>query len=182
MQTYVLVAYASKYGATREIAERICQVLNASGLVADAEPIHEIRDLTPYTAVVLGSAIYAGQWMGEAIAFLKEHELLLARRPVWFFSSGPTGEGDPVELLKGWRFPEAHKALSERIQPRDTTVFHGALQMNRLNFAEKLIVKGVKAPVGDFRDWQAVTTWAERIAEALTQVAQPSHNNTPSQA
>lgn len=170
MQTYVLVAYASKYGATQEIAEKIGQVLNASGIVTDVEAIEQVRDITPYTAVVVGSAVYAGQWMGEAVGFLKTHEFQLAQRPTWFFSSGPTGEGDPAELMKGWRFPEGQKALADQIRPRDIMLFHGEIDMGKLNFAEKLIVKGVRAPTGDFRDWSAITAWAIKIAEALTTV------------
>ncbi len=170
MQTYVLVAYASKYGATKEIAEKIGQVLNASGIVTDVEAIEQVRDLKPYTAVILGSAVYAGQWLGEATAFLKAHEIELAQRPTWFFSSGPTGEGDPIELMKGWRFPEGQKAFAEHIQPRDIMLFHGALDLGKLNFAEKLIVKGFKAPTGDFRDWSVITGWAVQIVEALTAV------------
>jgi hypothetical protein len=29
------------------------------------------------------------------------------------------------------------------------------------------MLKMVKAPVGDFRDWQAIVAWAGEIAEAL---------------
>lgn len=170
MQTYILVAYASKYSATKEIAEKIGQVLNASGLVTDVESVEQVRDIKPYTAFVVGSAVYAGQWLSEAVAFLRAHESLLAQRPTWFFSTGPTGEGDPVELMKCWRFPEGQKALAERIQPRDMMFFHGNIAINKLNFAEKLIVKGVKAPIGDFRDWSAVTAWAISIAEGLANV------------
>jgi menaquinone-dependent protoporphyrinogen oxidase len=170
MQTYVLVTYASKYGATKEIAEKIGQVLNASGIVTDVEATDQVRDLKPYTAIIVGSAVYAGQWMGEAVGFLKAHELELAQRPTWFFSSGPTGEGNPVELMKGWRFPEGQKPLIEHIHPRDVMLFHGDIAMSKLNFAEKLIVRGVKAPTGDFRDWNAITAWAIQIAEALTSV------------
>jgi len=86
---------------------------------------------------------------------------------VWLFSSGPTGEGDPVTLTKGWRFPTAQKSIADRIHPRDIAVFNGILDMEKLNFAEKLIIKGVKAPVGDFRDWDAITDWAASIVGAL---------------
>jgi menaquinone-dependent protoporphyrinogen oxidase len=116
---------------------------------------------------VLGSAVYAGQWRKEAVDFLKAHEVELTTMPVWFFSSGPTGEGNPVELMHGWRFPEALKAIADRIHPRDIAFFHGELDMNRLNFGEKLIVKGLHAPIGDFRDWVVIHDWADTIAQSL---------------
>jgi menaquinone-dependent protoporphyrinogen oxidase len=171
MNNQVLVAYATKHGATAEIAEKIGQVLRQAGLGTDVLPAERVGDLTPYQAVVLGSAVYAGRWRKEAATFLEVNEKQLSERTVWLFSSGPLGEGDAVELMKGWRFPEAQKPIADRIQPRDIAFFHGALNMKKLSFPEKLIVKGIKAPVGDFRDWDAITSWAADIADALKEVA-----------
>lgn len=170
MENNVLVAYATKYGATKEIAKRIGEVLRQEGLNPGVMPANEARNLDQYQAVVLGSAVYAGQWRDEASTFLKENESKLALMPVWLFSSGPTGEGDPVELMSGWQFPETLKPIADRIQPQDIVFFHGKLDSKSLNFAEKLIVKGIKAPMGDFRDWEAITAWAEGIRESLNDV------------
>jgi menaquinone-dependent protoporphyrinogen oxidase len=167
MNTRVLVTYASKYGATTEIAEKIGQVLRGAGLTVDVLPTDRIDGISIYSAVVLGSAVYAGQWREEAITFLKAYEYTLADMPVWFFSSGPTGEGDPVELMKGWQFPKAQQLIANHIKPRDTVLFHGFLNMNELNFAEKILIKGLGAAVGDFRDWDSITAWANGIAEVL---------------
>lgn len=167
MQPKVLVAYATKYGATAEIAQRIGQVLREPGLQAEVLPADRVHDLSPYQAVVLGSAVYAGMWRKEAVEFLTVHEAALAQRPVWLFSSGPTGEGDPVQLMKGWSFPEAQRAIADRIRPRDVVLFHGLIDPKRLSLPEKLIAKGVKAPLGDFRDWEAITAWAAAVARAL---------------
>jgi menaquinone-dependent protoporphyrinogen oxidase len=167
MDNRILIAYATKYGATAEIAEKIGQVLRQAGLRADVLPADRVRDLTPYKAVVLGSAVYVGQWRKEAATFLEDNEKELAERPVWLFSSGPTGEGDPVHLMKGFRFPEAQQPIADRIRPRDIAFFHGVLDMKELSLADKLIVKGIKAPVGDFRDWDAITSWAAAIADVM---------------
>jgi menaquinone-dependent protoporphyrinogen oxidase len=167
MDKQVLVAYATKYGATAEIAEKIGQVLHQAGLPTDVLPVDRVSDLTPYKAVVLGSAVYIGQWRKEAVKFLKANETVLADKPVWLFSSGPTGEGDPVELAQGWRFPGKLQSIADRIAPHDIAVFHGAVDMNKLNFIEKWMLKNVKAPIGDFRDWEAITSWATAIADEL---------------
>jgi menaquinone-dependent protoporphyrinogen oxidase len=171
MDTKVLVAYASKHGATAEIAEKIGQALREAGLDAEVLPAERVSDLSPYKAVILGSAMYVGRWQKEASKFLEKNEKALAERPVWIFSSGPTGEGDPVELSSGWIFPKGLQAIADRIKPRDIAIFHGSLDMDKLGFLEKQMIKGVKAPVGDFRDWQAITAWAKAIAEALKQAA-----------
>jgi menaquinone-dependent protoporphyrinogen oxidase len=167
MEKKVLVAYATKYGASQEIAERIGVTLKGAGMNVDVRPAGQVSDLAPYRAVVLGSAVYAGQWRPEAARFLETNEGALAGLPVWLFSSGPTGEGDPVELMKGWRFPENLQPVAERIGPRDTAFFMGEIDPHKLNLAEKLIVKGIKAPTGDFRDWDSIEAWAEDIAETL---------------
>ena len=169
MDNQVLVVYASKYGATAEIAEKIAQVLRQAGLRTDVSPAGRIRDLTPYQAVVLGSAVYIGKWLKEAEKFLRANEKALAERQVWLFSSGPTGKGDAVELLQGWRFPAELKPIADHIQPRDIAVFHGNADMKKLNFIEKQMLKTVKASVGDFRDWEAITAWARGIADGLKQ-------------
>jgi menaquinone-dependent protoporphyrinogen oxidase len=167
MDVQVLVAYATKYGATAEIAEKIGQVLRQAGLRTDVLPTDRVSDLTPYNAVVLGSAVYMFRWRKEAVKFLQANEKMLAERPVWLFSSGPTGEGEPVAFMKGLRFPEALQPIADRIRPRDIAVFHGALDMKKLNLIEKWMIKNTKTPLGDFRDWDAITSWAAAIAEAL---------------
>jgi menaquinone-dependent protoporphyrinogen oxidase len=175
MDEHVLVTYASKHGATAEIAEKIGAVLREAGLTADVLPVERIEDLHGYTAVVLGSAVYVGKWIKEAAKFLDKNEQFLAQVPVWLFSSGPTGEGDPVELLQGWQFPEELQEEVQYVQPQEVTVFHGDLQPDKLSFLEKSMIKMVKAPVGDFRDWEAITAWAREIATALKEELPEPH-------
>jgi menaquinone-dependent protoporphyrinogen oxidase len=167
MEKKVVVAYGTKYGATAEIAEKIGQVLRQEGLHADVLPADRVTDLSAYDAIVLGSAVYIGRWRKEAAKFLEANQAALAEKPVWLFSSGPTGEGDPAELTQGWKLPGKLQPIADRIGPRDTAVFHGASDPEKLNFLEKWMLKNVKAPVGDFRDWQAIVSWAEGIAKEL---------------
>lgn len=168
MEGNILVAYASKYGATREIAEKIGEVLRREGLQADVLPVTGIRDLDPYRVVIMGSAVYIGQWPKEAVAFLQAYEKTLASRPVWLFSSGPTGLGDPVELVGGWRLPAGMRPVVERIQPRDTAVFHGWINPEKINRIEKWAIQNlVKKPFGDFRDWDMIVNWTTQIAAAV---------------
>jgi len=167
MDTKVLVAYASKYGATAEIAGKIGEALKQEGLQADVVPVKSVKNLGDYKEVVIGSAMYMGMWRREGANFLKKNEKLLAERRVWIFSTGPSGKGDPVELLKGVRVPINVKPIIERIKPRDTAVFHGNLNEKKMNFLEKWVVKRVGGGFGDFRDWDMITKWAKGIAEAV---------------
>jgi menaquinone-dependent protoporphyrinogen oxidase len=119
----------------------------------------------------LGSAVYIGQWRKEAAKFLQTNETALAEKLVWLFSSGPPGEGDPVELAEGWRFPGKLQPVADRIGPRDIALFHGAVDPSKLNFLERWMAKNTDTPVGDFRDWEAITSWATAIAGELQEEA-----------
>jgi menaquinone-dependent protoporphyrinogen oxidase len=168
MYQKVLVAYASKYGATREIAVKVGEVLLQAGLQADVCPVAGVQDLAPYQAVILGTAVYVGKWPKEAADFFKNYEKSLAQRAVWIFSSGPTGKGDPIELVEGWRLPAELKTVADRIRPRDITIFHGYINPDKVNAIEKWAVKSlVKKPFGDFRDWEAIVSWTTRISAVL---------------
>jgi menaquinone-dependent protoporphyrinogen oxidase len=165
----ILVTYASKYGATAEIAGKISDLLLQVGLQVDLFSVDNVRDLAPYHAVILGSGVYIGQWNKKAAVFLQNNEEALTERQVWLFSSGPTGVGDPVELLNGWRLPAALQPVANRIQPRDTVVFHGFINPGKLNFIQKLAIKNiVKKPFGDYRDWDAIAAWTGSVAKALS--------------
>jgi menaquinone-dependent protoporphyrinogen oxidase len=167
MAIKVLVAYGSKHGATREIAERIGAALQKEGFDADILSADEVGDPSVYDAFVIGSASYFGNWRKEAAALLGGNEYLLSRRPVWLFSSGPTGEGDPLEFTKGRRLPRSLEPIAESIKPRDIALFSGQVDPEKLGFVEKRAVKAAKAPIGDFRDWNAISSWARNIAESL---------------
>src|SRR5439155_26672025 len=70
--------------------ERIAEQLRAAGLEVDVQPVKAIRELG-YDAVVLGSAVYYGSWMKQAVNFARRNQTILSSRPVWLFSSGPLG-------------------------------------------------------------------------------------------
>jgi menaquinone-dependent protoporphyrinogen oxidase len=168
MTNPIVIAYATKYGATEEIAAKIGDTLKQASMSVEVLPADQVKDTAAYSAIVLGSAVYAGMWRKEAFDFLETDEAWLSDRPVWLFSSGPTGEGDASQIIKGWRFPEAQQPIADRIKPHDVAFFHGFINLKKLDLADKLIVKGIKAPTGDFRDWNVIAAWATGIAEALT--------------
>ena len=167
----LLVAYASKYGSTAEIAEIIGKELGKRHYEVDVKSEDDVDSLAGYDGFVIGSALYAGGWMKSAAAFLHSNQDLLAGHPVWLFSSGPTGQGDPNEIMDGWTFPEDLKTALEKIGPKDVILFHGKIDPDRLSATEKMIIKSVNATVGDYRDWLVVRGWARRIDLDLKAVA-----------
>lgn len=169
MSKRILVAYVSKHGATKEMAEKIAEELRRSGLDVDVSSPNGYADRAAGPdAVVFGSAVYFGSWPKKTIAFLHAWENLAAAPPIWLFFSGPTGDGDPkAQTMGGQGIPKRQRPVIERIKPRDIAFFRGKVDAAQLNFLERWALKKVKAPLGDFRDWSAISSWATTIAEGI---------------
>lgn len=166
----ILVAYASKYGATEEIAECIGLALSQAGHQVSILPVDEVTNVSTYDVFVIGSAVYVGQWRRQAVKFLRKYKHELASKQVWLFSSGPTGNGNPVDIMKGWKYPPTLQFLIKAIKPQDIALFHGQLNTEKLNLIERFLVKRIKAPTGDFRDWTTIEHWATNIANNVKSV------------
>ncbi len=159
----VLVAYASKHESTQGIAERIAEKLRQMGKQVDVRQVDTVKDAGSYEAYVIGSAIYFGSWLKEATEFVHRNQEALSGRPVWLFSVGPLG----TDFLDDEQQPKEKAEFQQAIRPRDHRVFFGVLDHNRLSFTERMMAKALRAPEGDFRDWQAIDAWAEGIARHL---------------
>lgn len=175
----VLVAYASRHGATAGIAERIAERLRVAGLEAEARPVNAVRDLAAYDAFVIGAAAYMFHWMKEATAFVRRNRVFLASRPVWLFSSGPLGTEATDEQGQDLRVVSEPKEVVElraAVRPRDHRVFFGAFDrhMKAVGFTERFVMMMPAAraafPEGDFRDWAEIEAWADGIARELAPV------------
>jgi menaquinone-dependent protoporphyrinogen oxidase len=164
----ILVVVATKHGATAEIGRRLAADLSAApagrrtGLSALALPARQAPDPAPFDAVVLGSAVYAGSWLDAARDYATHYAAALRSRLVWLFSSGPIGDpphppDEPYDI----------SALTEITGARGHRVFPGRVDLDLLGPGERAMVTAMRAPVGDFRDWAAVTAWAAEIATTV---------------
>jgi menaquinone-dependent protoporphyrinogen oxidase len=159
----VLVAVASRYGATQEIGEDIARVLTDHGLDVNVRRAEALDDAARYDAVVLGSAVYMGQWLPAAKRYVDRYGEKMAERPTWLFSSGPLGlplrpkEEEAVSLASVWT----------KTRAADHRLFAGKLDRSRLGFRDRAVVNAVRVPEGDFRDWDDIEAWACSIAETL---------------
>jgi menaquinone-dependent protoporphyrinogen oxidase len=173
----ILVAYASKHGATGEIAEWIAKGLRTAGQPAVALPVQGKIRLDDYEGFVVGSATYSTHWLKDATAFVSNNRRLLAKRPVWLFSSGPLGAGatrcTPDDLSAAFE-PREIRWLRSAIHPREHRIFPGALDPRKLSDAELWCLKRPATremlPEGDFRDRDQIQGWAESIAAELRQL------------
>lgn len=173
----VLVAFASRHGATRGIAERIAGTLRTAGMDADLQAAASVQDVAQYDAFVIGSAAYTFHWLKEAADLVRRHRSELAAKPVWLFSSGPLGDDTVDAKGKDPRVESAPKEfadLAEEIHPRDLRVFFGAWdpEAKPIGLMEKLMhmmpAAAEALPAGDFRDWEEIDAWADGIATELS--------------
>jgi len=160
-----LVTVATRHGATAEIGEAIAEQLRSMGLDVDVIPPDQVRSLAPYGAVVVGSGVYLGRWLAPAREFVTDHAEELRRLPVWLFGSGPiTPVEDEADMVDG-------KQLRELVGARDNRLFAGQLERDGLGIFERVSVRMVGSPWGDYRPWDDIRRWASGIAEALTSEA-----------
>lgn len=177
---HVLVAYASRHGATQGIAERVAETLRASGLEVEALGVKEVKSLAGYDAFVIGSAAYMFHWEKDASSFVRRHREEIAAKPVWLFSSGPLGT-EPLDEQgrdqKVTAIPKEIPDLIGAVNAREHRVFFGAYEQGRkpVGLAERFVNRMPAArdalPHGDFRDWPEIEAWAREIAAELGQPA-----------
>jgi menaquinone-dependent protoporphyrinogen oxidase len=157
----VLVTYASKYGSTGGVADAIGKELCTKDVAADTVLIKNAGNISSYQGVIIGSAIYMGNWMPEAVDFVEKNRDILGQVPVAYFLvcmtlSQPT-EKNRTKVLS--YMDPLLKAVPE-IKPIGIGTFAGALDYKNLSWLNKKILKSKGSPEGDFRDWNAIRAWA----------------------
>jgi menaquinone-dependent protoporphyrinogen oxidase len=170
----VLVAYASKYGFTKGIADFVADKMRENGVDAIAESVDRVSCPEDYDAFVIGSAVFFGKWMREAREFVTKNQQLLAKKPVWLFSSGPTGTSKTDKKgrdLLETSIPFEIAGFKRIVNPRDHHVFYGGFKVSQHGLGIRLLAKSATVrealQEGDFRDWNEIEAWATGIAKEL---------------
>src|SRR5687768_8008605 len=131
--TRVLVAYATKRGSTKEVAQAVAEGLRNRGLDVDQRPARAVDDIAGYDAVVLGGALYMGRLHPDARAFLWRRRGALAKVPVAVFAMGPkTLEAKDVEGSR----QQLDRALAKvpELAPISVAIFGGVIDPAKLRF------------------------------------------------
>lgn len=170
MSNSILVAYATRYGSTQEVADRIAATLRESNLTVDVQPVKQVRTLDGYRAVVLGAPLYIGSWLKDAQRFLTQHQPALEKLPVAIFSLGPTRADEGMAEVRASL--DAQVGKYPWLKPVAVELFGGKYDPAKLRFPDTLL-KAFPAsplhglPASDIRDWEAIGAWARGLVEKL---------------
>jgi menaquinone-dependent protoporphyrinogen oxidase len=169
----ILIAYATRYDSTREVAEHVAVTLREYQFTVDVQPARDVRSLEGYGAVVLGAPLYLGHWHKEAHRFLDQHRVALLDRPVAVFALGPvTNPLDDTEWQGAREMLDMELSKSAWLAPVQTALFGGTLDPSRFGLRDRLLA-GLPAsplhnlPASDLRDWNAIREWAGHLAATL---------------
>jgi menaquinone-dependent protoporphyrinogen oxidase len=167
----ILVTYASRYGATREVAEAVAEELRGETRArVDVCAIQDVRELAAYRAVVIGSAGRRKRgWLREARHFVRDHETELSRVPVAYFMTCWCLRNDTPETRReAARYVSLVEEYAPAVKPFAVGLFAGKWDMGKLSAFDRFMMRLKHAPAsGDWRDWQAIRAWASDLARLL---------------
>jgi menaquinone-dependent protoporphyrinogen oxidase len=162
----ILIAYASKYGSTQEVADSIASTLRARLLRVDVRPVDEIEHLDEYAGVVLGGGIYMGRWHRDARRFARHFTDDLLTLPVAVFALGPIDD-DPEH--RAGSEEQFHRAIAKlSFEPVTSALFGGVVDPRKLHFPFNHM------PAADVRNWDEIRAWADEVAEQFLALPVPA--------
>ena len=171
MKEKVLVAYASTYGSTQEVAEAIAAALRESGLEVDFQSMRKVQSLAGYGAVVLGAPLYIMRWHKDGRRFLAQHRDALKGLPVAVFALGPFHD-DEKEFQEVRAQLDKELAKFPWLTPAATQIFGAKFDPTKLRFPWNLVPALKQMPASDIRDWAAIRAWADSLRLYLLQAGQ----------
>lgn len=171
MNKKIFVTYASRSGSTVEIAESISKILNQNGIQVDLLPLQEVKNISSYSAIVVGSPIRQSRWLPEAMDFIQTHRSELRKKPLATFTVcitlAMTNGGQYRQAVSEWIAP-----VRAQVKPVSEGLFAGRLDFTKMPLTFDTLKFRLTALLGIFpkddrRDWNAIRTWAESLSPLL---------------
>ncbi len=158
----ILLAYATRFGSTQEVAKAITAAPRQAGVEVDIQPVQEVKGLDNYDAIVLGAAIYNAKWHSDAHEFLSRHEESLRQRPVAIISLGPTTR-NPAAKKRSLSQLDRDLEKYPWLKPVALEMFVGKYDLSKMGLGSV----GRLVPLTDQRDPNAVRAWANTLPEQI---------------
>jgi menaquinone-dependent protoporphyrinogen oxidase len=162
MTSSILVAYATKYGSTQEIAEAIALRLRERGMEVEIQPMKKVRFIAEYHAVVLGAPMYMFHLMKTALQFLTRFRADLTEKPTAIFSLGPFNDVEKEWTEVRGQF-DKELAQFPWFKPVAKEVFGGKFDPTQLRFPLNIMPGLKQMPASDIRDWTKIRNWANEL-------------------
>ena len=148
----------------------VSRAIREDGHIVDCRPADGVKNLGPYDAIILGSAVYMKRWRGDAKHFLRKHSKELSELSFWVFSSGPVG--DPTKAADpSWYEPPRVIERAEALGLKGHTVFGGCLPQDPKGPVERAMVENTPPEFRDRRDWDEIRQWAHQVAGEIAQIS-----------
>jgi menaquinone-dependent protoporphyrinogen oxidase len=175
MSPSVLIAYATRGGSTREVAQALGTVLREAGMKPQVLSVDEVHSIPAGAIVILGAPLYMGRFPKEFYRFLKAHHAALATSQCWCFVLGPT-RAEVSDFAAAKQQALRQFARFGWFQPVELQIFGGRWDAMHLSFPFSLVRylpmnPLAKIPPSDMRDWPAIRAWAEGIAGQISTAA-----------
>ncbi|OGO67758.1 MAG: hypothetical protein A2Z37_02100 [Chloroflexi bacterium RBG_19FT_COMBO_62_14] len=166
MSTKVLVAFATRYSSTQEVAEAVAASLQESGGAVDLQLLREVRTLAGYSAPVMGAPLFMLRWHKDALGFLSRHREGLMERSVAVFALGPVHEPYDEQKRKDSR-AQLDRELARFIwfKPIAIEMFGGKYDPALLRFPISTLAG--KGPASDLGNRKAIRGWASDLSRKL---------------
>ncbi len=159
----ILVAYASKGGATAEIANWIGEALRGAGATVDVRPADNVLSLEGFDAVVVGCPLYMGKVLKPIPAFFSRHKTALTAKPVaLFIAGGSLGKGDPEAERKAQAIAES---TGGSVPVVAIGLFGGRVSARNVPLIGRFLTNAMKEE--DTRDRAAIEAWAGALPTRL---------------
>ena len=166
MEGKILVAHASMYGSTLEIATAISEVFLRGGAHVDVLPAGKVKDIGQYDGIVLGTAVRAGKPLRDAVSFAKKFSAGFAGKRIALYSVGIMMRDDTPENRVKAREVLA-PILTQTGEPTAIGLFAGRIDYKKIGFPLSFFFKREPSGMmreGDWRDWDMIRKWAADIA------------------
>ena len=172
----LLIAFASQYGSTGEVAEAIGDVVCQQGCAVDVKWVRDVEQVDTYDAVIVGSAIQYDKWMPEAVDFVRTNQKALSRVQVaYFFTCLTLAKKNPKTEQQALVYADRLRAISSQVVPVSVQGFAGVVDFSKMSFLSRMMLKAITTVngvrEGDYRDWDAIRAWAHSVYFKLSNEA-----------
>ncbi len=161
----ILVTYATRAGSTFEVAVLVAEVLRAAGATVDVKYVRAVHELKGYDAVVIGSAIRMGQWLPEAVEFVKANRETLSHIPTAYFLVSGFLRADTPEMRQ--RALAYLDPVRKILEPTSIGLFAGKMDYSKMDWIDRSIAEAVSSSQGDWRNWEAIRNWAHDLSRLI---------------